>query len=194
MTDAAITTALAARRERQARVGILRNPNSPPTPPARRVALTGKWMRLRSTRRPRSASSPAEDAGTVAPAFVIDDGTGPRINLDALEQSVAGLSAKPQRRAFAQDFRPGPPPAPPRQGPVTRPLRPGTQVAVSHGAFNPGAVGHGAAVQMAAEPDGPADAQVLSAQPGGPTPHVGAILVLLSMASLWVFLLRLAGP
>lgn len=43
------------RRERQARVGILRNTNAPPKPPTRRAALTGKWPSLRSSRRASQA-------------------------------------------------------------------------------------------------------------------------------------------
>lgn len=46
----------AQRLERQARVGILRNPNHPPRPPLRRAALMGKWPRLRSNRRPPAAA------------------------------------------------------------------------------------------------------------------------------------------
>ncbi|MCC5970200.1 MAG: hypothetical protein JJU15_09630 [Pararhodobacter sp.] len=44
------------RAERQARVGILRNPNTPPRPPPRKARLTGKWVELRSPRRLRSVS------------------------------------------------------------------------------------------------------------------------------------------
>jgi len=39
------------RGERQARVGLLRNPNRPPRPPPRRAPLMGKWLDLRSSRR-----------------------------------------------------------------------------------------------------------------------------------------------
>lgn len=38
-------------RDRQARVGILRNTNGPPEHPPRRVALMGRWPSLRSARR-----------------------------------------------------------------------------------------------------------------------------------------------
>jgi len=47
--------------ERQARVGILRNPNAPPRPPPRKAALMGKWPRLRSGRRPLSDINPATE-------------------------------------------------------------------------------------------------------------------------------------
>lgn len=54
--------AAAARRdralERQARVGILRNPNNPPLPPQRKARLTGKWPNLQSTRRPQARAQP----------------------------------------------------------------------------------------------------------------------------------------
>lgn len=181
MTDAAMDTVFAARlgarRERQARVGILRNPNSPPAPPARRVALTGKWMRLRSTRRPSTRSAPQELEGVEPVPFVTEGGMGPRINLEALQQTVAGLSAKPQRKAFAQGFRPGLPPAEPApqgQGAATEP-----------GQSPP---------QHMVEPETLPGAEPLPYQPSRPIPHVGAILFLLTAASLWVFLLRLAGP
>lgn len=113
MTDSAMDTAFAARlgarRDRQARVGILRNPNSPPSAPARRVALTGKWMRLRSTRRPNTPADPPEGEGVVPetpPAPIVTEGEGGvRIDLDALQKTVADLSPKPQRSAYAQNFR-----------------------------------------------------------------------------------------
>jgi len=49
----------AQRLERQARVGILRNPNHPPRPPLRKAALMGKWPHLRSTRRPKADTDAA---------------------------------------------------------------------------------------------------------------------------------------
>ncbi|MFN3953907.1 MAG: hypothetical protein ACK4LQ_05585 [Pararhodobacter sp.] len=52
----------AQRQERQARVGILRNPNRPPLPPARKAALMGKWPRLRSSRRPTNIEAELEAA------------------------------------------------------------------------------------------------------------------------------------
>ena len=39
---------------RQHRLGILYNPNRAPAPPARRARLMGKWLSLRSSRRPRT--------------------------------------------------------------------------------------------------------------------------------------------
>jgi len=183
MTDAATNTAFAARigarRDRQARVGILRNPNSPPAPPARRVALTGKWMRLRSTRRPSTRSAPQELEGVEPVPFVTEGGMGPRINLEALQKTVAGLSANPQRRPFAQGFRPG--------LPLANPAPQGQRAAVEPGQTPP---------RSAVEPETlpGAGAEPVPYQPGRPIPHVGAILFLLAAASLWVFLLRLAGP
>lgn len=57
--------ALASRQrqqqERQARVGILRNPNSPPVPPPRRARLMGKWTHLRSSRRPPATKTAATE-------------------------------------------------------------------------------------------------------------------------------------
>jgi len=40
-----------SRQDRQARVGILRNPNTAPRPPLRRAQLMGRWPSLRSGRR-----------------------------------------------------------------------------------------------------------------------------------------------
>lgn len=63
MTHTSENPAAAAARharalERQARVGILRNPNAPPRPPQRKARLTGKWPSLQSTRRPQSPPPP----------------------------------------------------------------------------------------------------------------------------------------
>ena len=45
------------REERQARVGILRNLVKPSLPPAKRVPLTGRWMKMQSSRRPKQSPS-----------------------------------------------------------------------------------------------------------------------------------------
>ncbi|WP_417597632.1 hypothetical protein [Pararhodobacter oceanensis] len=45
------------RLDRQARVGLLRNPNQPPKPPLRRASLMGKWLNLRSSRRAQRAAA-----------------------------------------------------------------------------------------------------------------------------------------
>lgn len=58
------TAAVGQRASRQARVGILRNPNAPRVPPPHRPPLSGKWMRLRSSRRPLAG---AEGAGPSDP-------------------------------------------------------------------------------------------------------------------------------
>lgn len=47
---------------RQARVGILRNPNDPPPIPPRRAQLMGRWPDLRSTRRQAAPAGPMESA------------------------------------------------------------------------------------------------------------------------------------
>ena len=52
---------------RQARVGILRNPNAPPRIPPRRAQLMGRWADLRSSRRPPPPVVDEPDA-PVAPA------------------------------------------------------------------------------------------------------------------------------
>jgi len=57
-TPAVAAARLALMRERQARVGILRNPNTPPRPPQRKARLTGKWPSLQSTRRPQTQPRP----------------------------------------------------------------------------------------------------------------------------------------
>lgn len=67
MTDVDASDPVAARRARQmaraARVGILRNPNSPPLPPQRKARLMGKWPGLQSSRRP--AASVPVSAGAI---------------------------------------------------------------------------------------------------------------------------------
>jgi hypothetical protein len=126
-TDTAFSSRLTARRERQGRVGILRNPNSPPAAPARRVTLTGKWMRLRSTRRPSAAVDLPDPAPLPAEPvpIVVEGEDGVRINLAELQKTVAEIAPKPQRTAFAQNFRhdlpdraPKPTPRPKREAQV----------------------------------------------------------------------------
>ncbi|GAB4268533.1 MAG: hypothetical protein Kow0013_19370 [Pararhodobacter sp.] len=112
------------RQERQARVGILRNTNQPPRPPARRAKLMGKWLNLRSSRRPHPRTEPA--AQPAAPAKVAQphapandaaaepfvgvslaaDGSVAAIDVKSLMASVEGYgTAQPVRAAFASEFR-----------------------------------------------------------------------------------------
>lgn len=67
--------AFAARRARllarQARVGILRNPNDPPRPPLRKAQLMGKWPSLQSARR-TVARRPAETTGAASAGTTSD--------------------------------------------------------------------------------------------------------------------------
>ena len=49
------------RLDRQARVGLLRNPNRPPPPRPRRAAIMGRWLNLRSSRRATDAVMPGDD-------------------------------------------------------------------------------------------------------------------------------------
>lgn len=55
--------AAAQRQNRQARVGILPNANRLDLPPKKQPPLIGRWMRLRSTRRPPTDVGVAEDGG-----------------------------------------------------------------------------------------------------------------------------------
>jgi hypothetical protein len=119
------------RAGRQARVGILRNPNQPAVPPQRRPPLVGKWMRLRSSRRPTAVSDAdhapddslpdehraPDQASTpdgvpqanAATAGIVDrDGEAiRRIDLDQLCRSVEGLGqTRPQRSGIADHMLP----------------------------------------------------------------------------------------
>jgi len=123
-----------SRLERQARVGILRNPNEPPRPPPRKTALMGRWLSLRSGRRPSAdriegaVQSVVEqmggEVGQPAPqaALRLDpDGQLAGIDIATLMASVDGLGKQPPARAaFASDMRPDAPPvvaAPPAAAP-----------------------------------------------------------------------------
>lgn len=116
------TARRAQRQERQARVGILRNPNRPPQPPARKAALMGKWPRLRSSRRPANMPETdfdnAGDAQATAQATAAantplveqtdDQITG--INIAGLVDSVRDIGRESGRdtavrRSFAADLR-----------------------------------------------------------------------------------------
>ena len=112
-------SARATRQDRQARVGILRNPASPPRPPARRAPLMGRWLNLRSSRRPAGAQVAAA-AEAVVTAFAGDragprpampvrraaDGSVQSIDIAGLMASVENLAGKgPVRTAFAASMR-----------------------------------------------------------------------------------------
>lgn len=122
-------------RSRQARVGILRNTNAPPAPPARRVALTGKWPSLRSSRRAppeivallKAAMQPKSDRraattevlddadpvngaqqGENASGVRIDDnGRVAGIDIDDLMAAVQNIGDRSAKRVpFGAEFRP----------------------------------------------------------------------------------------
>lgn len=104
------------RQERQARVGLLRNPNHAPKPPTRRTALMGKWLDLRSSRRrppAKSGDAPLAEVPTVAPITRIDEaivhdqsGGVAGINIDGLMQVVRDLGTdKPLRTPYASGSR-----------------------------------------------------------------------------------------
>jgi hypothetical protein len=117
------------RQERQARVGILRNPNHPPVPPLRRAPLMGKWPNLRSSRRPAPVDPAAPELTPNPPPVAVEDalhraadGTVARIDVHTLMASVDGLgTAKPARAAFASEYRHDL--DAPAQAPVARPPR-----------------------------------------------------------------------
>lgn len=117
-----------SRIARQARVGILRNINEPPRPPPRKATLTGRWLSLRSSRRP-AAQAVVEAALAVTqpgagdtdvsrlPAAALrhdEQGRVAGIDVAGLMASVAGLgTSKPIRTPYGAEIRPdmGPKPA-----------------------------------------------------------------------------------
>ena len=118
-----------SRVERQARVGILRNPNEPPRPPPRKASLTGRWLSLRSSRRPPTqevvdaafavSQTPDSSRDTAAlPAAALrhdDQGRLAGIDVAGLMASVEGLgTSRPIRTPYGAEIRPdvAPPPAP----------------------------------------------------------------------------------
>ena len=118
--DSAAPAQRRTRQDRQARVGILRNPNSPPRPPTRRASLTGRWPSLRSSRRPSSAAV-AEAAESVVTTLTADqdgprpvvpvrhaaDGSVQAIDVAGLMASVEAVgTAAPVRAAYAAHIRP----------------------------------------------------------------------------------------
>lgn len=113
------------RQERQARVGILRNPNRVPGPPAHRPPLIGKWLPLRSSRRPPEMGEEAVPCWDPAPAddesrssvLEGDNGEIRRIDLAWLMESVEGLGQKRPARVGIADHivDAAPPPARPAE-------------------------------------------------------------------------------
>ena len=119
-TDAAVATTHRQhlKRERQARVGILRNTNQPPRPPMRRAALTGKWPALRSSRRASPGlverllasldppPAPRSDLPADPPAIVlIDAGRINAIDVGALDAALPSAPPPAPRVPFAAEFR-----------------------------------------------------------------------------------------
>lgn len=118
MIDAPAAQRRAQRQERQARVGILRNPNRAPNPPSHRPPLMGKWLPLRSSRRPSQGAAPppeAEVEDDSPPVLAGDNGEIQGIDLARLMDSIEGLGRKPPGRAGVADhiLRAKPPAAPP---------------------------------------------------------------------------------
>ncbi|MEZ5750511.1 MAG: hypothetical protein R3D60_00630 [Paracoccaceae bacterium] len=117
MSDARDPTAAERRQQlqttRQARVGILRNPKTPPVPPVRRVALTGRFPSLRSSRRPpddlrdRALRSVETYASTRRkPVETTPEGAVTAIDVGQLMASVSGLNDRKAGRApFAAEYR-----------------------------------------------------------------------------------------
>lgn len=101
-----------SRLERQGRVGILRNTNDPPRPPARKAALMARWPTLRSARRPGIApapeAQPVEMSLSPAPDALKRDAAGQIAGIDiaGLMASVEGIGTQPPARAaFAAQMR-----------------------------------------------------------------------------------------
>jgi hypothetical protein len=103
------------RLDRQARVGILRNQNRPSLPPPHRPQLMGRWMQLRSSRRPppqdNAATAPQPDRDHAAPVQLVESGSEgiTRIDIARLMTSVEGMGhPSRQRDSFAADVMQGP--------------------------------------------------------------------------------------
>lgn len=101
------------RRERQARVGLLRNLNQPPRLAPRRAQLMGKWLDLRSSRRaptpqtPDQPTSAAIDQPPVTSSIVSEaDGQVSGVNIDGLNESIRTISSEaPLRAPYASGYR-----------------------------------------------------------------------------------------
>lgn len=99
-----------SRQERQARVGLLRNPNQPPRPAARSAQLMGRWLNLRSSRRAAPARADAVDPAVTAPPTEPvawdEQGQVAAINISGLMASVRDLGTdRSVRASFAAPYR-----------------------------------------------------------------------------------------
>lgn len=116
-----------SRLARQARVGILRNTNEPPRPPTRKATLTGRWLSLRSSRRPPAqqvveaalaVTHPPDggsDPANLPTAALRHDDQGRLAGIDVagLMASVAGLgTSRPIRTPYGAEIRPDVAPVP----------------------------------------------------------------------------------
>ena len=111
-----------SRQDRQARVGILRNPNTAPRPPLRRAQLMGRWPSLRSGRRASALQIARATQSLLGPDAAPDtlaDADIPAVPTDpppggALGIDLAGLIAsveqigtdKPIRTPYGAEMRP----------------------------------------------------------------------------------------
>lgn len=135
--------ARADRRARQARVGILRNPNRKPLPPPRRPPLMGRQLSLRSSRRPPKPG-PADAPGpepTADSALVLGaDGQIARIDVDRLAALADRLGDwRPRRAKFGAGIiadDPAPDAAPPAPASGASALEP--EAALRDDPFGPG--------------------------------------------------------
>lgn len=119
----------AARRARQmaraARVGILRNPNSPPLPPRRKARLMGKWPDLQSSRRPAAAPPAGAGAMTITDTEltrrIMADDPAPAADADA-DADAPGAAEHPPPETPAPPRMPDDSAATPaeRQRPLAR--------------------------------------------------------------------------
>lgn len=91
----------AQRQERQARVGILRNPNRPPQPPPRKAALMGKWPRLRSSRRPAEGDAFADPEAEAMALLAAGSAGAPADARPTTAQTAAQADEAPRRATAA---------------------------------------------------------------------------------------------
>ena len=115
------------RLERQARVGILRNLNDPPSPMPRKAPLTGKWPDLRSGRRLRRQGVAPDISCALSVAGETESPVAEsvrQIDLDRLMAEVEShVGRRAARRPFAEALRPDTAPRIPEDDPVTARLR-----------------------------------------------------------------------
>jgi hypothetical protein len=107
------------RLDRQARVGILRNLNRPAVPPPHRPQLMGRWLRMRSSRRPPHLAEDAQGEPDAYPHTMVQsplvqtgqDGIA-RIDIAQLMASVEGVGHAPRPRSGYAATVTGPSPGP----------------------------------------------------------------------------------